>query len=228
LVAFAAPAFASGGALHFAFDEDDLTLAWDAVRAAKVPRGAALRCDGVDPPAWWWAGTGLRKEPQAGLVLRLVRTSLGPIAFVDDGSAVDPEALAQAAFAMAAQPAAGAVERIRAARDAPDGEADFPLGAYVLPARHDEVTAARMRLPPGKVVSWTTIGAGAAPAEFMRLQDAVGAYHVALADCGGARTVGLWTGTAAPRAGEACKPVLRRLFRTQGAWRHGVKFAPAE
>lgn len=225
MTAFAAPALASGGRLHFAFDEDELTLAWDAVRAAKLPAGSALQTDGIQLPAWWWAGTGLRHDAQAGLVLRLVRTSLGPVAFVDDGRAKDPEALAHAALALA--PAAD-VSRIQAAREAPDTEADAPLGAYVLPSRHEQVTAGRMRLPAGKVVSWTTIGAGAAPTEFLRLQEAVGAYHVVLAECGGARTVGLWAGDGAPRAGQACRPVLRRLFRTQGAWRHGIKFAPAD
>jgi hypothetical protein len=225
VTAFAAPSFASGGRLHFAFDEDELTLAWDAVRAAGLPAGAAFRAEGLQLPAWWWAGTGLRQDPQAGLALRVAQTSLGPVAFVDDGSGRDPEALAHAALAMA--PAADAA-RIAAARDGPDTEADSPLGAYVLAARHEQVQAERLRLPAGTVLSWTTIGAGAAPTEFLRLQDAVGPYHVALVEAGGRRTVGLWAGSAAPRAGQRCRPVLRRLFRTQGAWRHGAKFAPLD
>jgi hypothetical protein len=225
MVAFAAPALASAGRLHFAFDEDEVTLAWDAVHAARLPAGSALQVEGLQLPAWWWSGTGLRKDAQAGLVLRLAATSLGPVAFVDDGSRKDPETLAHAALALA--PAAD-VARIQAAREAPDTEADFPLGAYVLASRHEQVTAERMRLPPGKVLSWTGIGAGAAPTEFLRLQDAVGAYHVVLVECGGRRTVGLWAGASAPRTGQACRPVLRRLFRTQGAWRHGIKFAPAD
>lgn len=227
MTAFAAPALASSGSLHFAFDEDELTLAWDAVRAAKVPPGSALAVDGLELPPWWWAGTGLRKDAQAGLVLRLVRTSIAPIVFVDDGRAVDPEGLAHAALALAPSAQVGQLDRVRAAREAPDGEADFPLGAYVLASRHEQVLAERMRLLAGRVVSWTAIGSGAAPTEFMRLQDAVGAYHVALVECAGRRTVGLWSGDSAPTVGQACKPVLRRLFRTQGAWRYGVKFAPA-
>lgn len=225
MTAFAAPALASGGRLHFAFDEDEATLAWDAVRAAKLPAGAALRTEGLQLPAWWWAGTGFRQDAQAALVLRLVPTSLGPIAFVDDGSGKDPEALAHAALALA--PATD-VSRIGAARDGPDTEADAPLGAYVLASRHEQVLVERMRLPAGTVLSWTTIGAGAAPTEFLRLQDAVGAYHVALVEAGGKRTVGLWVDKSAPRVGQACKPVLRRLFRTQGVWRHGIKFAPVD
>jgi hypothetical protein len=181
--------------------------------------------DGLQLPAWWWAGTGFRQDAQAGLVLRLAPTSLGPVAFVDDGSGKDPEALAHAALALA--PAAD-VARIQGARDGPDTEADAPLGAYVLASRHEQVLTERMRLAPGKVLTWTTIGAGAAPTEFLRLQDAVGAYHVVLVEAGGKRTVGLWTGESAPRTGQSCRPVLRRLFRTQGAWRHGVKFAPAD
>lgn len=229
MAAFAAPSFASGGRLHFAFDEDEVTLAWDAAHAAKLRAGSALRAEGVQLPAWWWAGTGFRQDAQAGLVLRLASTSLGPIAFVDDGSGRhDPEALAHAALALASAADAAALERVRAARDGPDTEADAPLGAYVLASRHEQVLAERMRLPAGKVVSWTTIGAGAAPTEFLRLQDAVGAYHVVLVDCAGGKTVGLWTGADAPRSGQACRPVLRRLFRTQGAWRHGVKFAPLD
>jgi hypothetical protein len=223
---FAAPGLATSQ-LHYAFDEDAVTLAWDAVRAANVPHGAALSVDGPDLPAWWWTGTGLRKDVQAGLVLRFVMTSVGPVVVVDDGSRRDPEALAHAALALAPAADSGMLERIRAARESADGEADFPLGAYVLPARHDAVLVERMRLPPGKVLSWTTIGAGAAPSEFIRLQDAVGAYHVVLVDCGGKRTVGIWCGAEAPRTGQAVRPALRRLFRSQGAWRYGVKFSPA-
>lgn len=227
MVGFAAPSLASSGRLHLAFDEDELTLAWDAIRAARLHPGSPLRCEGIDPPAWWWAGTGLRKDAQAGLVLRLAGTSLGPIAWTDDGSGKDPEALAHAALALLPAGDMTAVARAQNARGAPDTEADAPLGAYVLPSRHEQVLVERMRLAPGKVLSWTTIGAGAAPTEFLRLQEAVGSYHVVLVDCEGQRTVGLWTEASAPRTGQPCKPALRRLFRMQGAWRYGVKFAPA-
>jgi uncharacterized OB-fold protein len=75
------------------------------------------------------------------------------------------------------------------------------------------------------VVTWTTVSAGAAPTEFARLQDAVGAYHVVLVEFpDGKRTVGLWTDTSPPTVGAAARTVLRRLFRTQGSWRYGVKF----
>jgi hypothetical protein len=224
MTAFAAPALAAAGRLHFAFDEDETTLAWDAAHAAGLKPGNAIQVEGVDLPAWWWDGTGLRNDPQAGLVLRIAQTALGPVAFVDDGRPVQPEALAQAALALATAIDPARLAQVEAARQGADSEADFPLGAYVHPARHDEVLAQRLRLPAGKVLSWTTIGAGAAPTEFMRLQAAVGAYHVVLVDCAGERTVGIWAGDSPPRIGQDARPVLRRLFRTQGAWRHGVKF----
>lgn len=225
MTAFAAPALAAGGRLHFAFDEDEATLAWDAAHAAGLKPGNAVRVEGMDLPTWWWDGTGLRQDAQAGLVLRLVQTALGPVAFVDDGRPVQPEALAQAALALATATGPERLAQVETARAGADSEADFPLGAYVHAARHDEVLAQRLRLPLGKVLSWTTIGAGAAPTEFMRLQAAVGTYHVVLVDCAGERTVGIWTGEGAPRIGQDARPVLRRLFRTQGAWRYGVKFS---
>ena len=79
----------------------------------------------------------------------------------------------------------------------------------------------------GKVLTWTRIEPGAAPTEFLRLQEAVGAYHVVLVEAkDGTRTVGIWAGDAPPATGQAVRPVLRRLCRQQGEWRHGVKFAP--
>jgi hypothetical protein len=224
------PSHRRGQKLAFSFDEDDLTLAWDAAVRATIPVGAKVAAE-LDLPSWWWAGTGLVKDDGAPLVLRAVPTTLGPsVCLHARGEQPDVEAAAKAAYALAPTRPEAEWQRHRLARDAPDTEADFPLGAYVLPARHEAVTAERMRLrlgPEARVASWTTIGAGAAPTEFQRLQEAVGAYHVALVDLpGGARTVGLWAGAEAPRTGQEARPVLRRLLRTQGAWRHGVKFAP--
>lgn len=224
----AMPRFRRGMKMAFHLDEDDVTLAWDVVRKAALPAATAVTARGIELPAWWWAGTGLVQAPDADLVIEPVPTTKGPSVVVHArGPAPDVEA--EAARIHAAAPTLPEMQwqRVRIARDGPDTEADFPLGAYVAQARHDEVTAQRMRLPSGAVATWTTIGPGAAPTEFIRLQDAVGAYHVAIAAFpDGSRTAGLWAGMDAPAAGAPAAPVLRRLYRTQGAWRYGVKFAP--
>lgn len=228
----AQPRWRRGQKAAFSFDEDDLTLAWDALRLARLPPGAPVGVGSAAPPlpTWFWQGMALIPVEEAAWTLRSVATTVGPAVALHQGpvSDADLEAAARAGHAKAPERAESEWQRHRVAREAPDGEADFPLGAFVLGTRHEQVTAERMRLPPGKVVSWTAIGAGAAPAEFTRLQDAVGAYHVVLVEAAGRRTVGLWAGERPPRTGEAVRPVLRRLFRTQGAWRHGIKFAPAE
>ncbi|MEA3202749.1 MAG: hydroxymethylglutaryl-CoA synthase [Thermoplasmata archaeon] len=223
------PSHKRGQKLAFSFDEDDLTLAWDAVRKANLAAGTKVSAS-LDLPAWWWAGTGLVKDDAAPLVLRAIATTLGPsVCLHATGEEPDVEAAAKAAYALAPTRPEAEWQRHRTARDAPDTEADFPLGAYVLAARHEAVTAERMRLADGVVASWTTIGAGAAPTEFQRLQEAVGAYHVALLDLpDGRRTVALWAGAEAPGTGQEARPVLRRLLRTQGAWRHGVKFTTTQ
>jgi hypothetical protein len=223
----ATPSHRRGQKLWPSFDEDDVTLAWQAVRGLKP--GTAIRTDGLVLPDWCWAGTGLKQDPAAALTLRPVGTTAGGVVALHEGALLEPdvEAGAKARYGKAPTRPEAEWQKHRVARESPDAEADFPLGAYVLGPRHDAVLAQRLRLPNGTVLSWTTIGAGAAPAEFIRLQDAVGAYHVVLVECGGERTVGLWAGEAAPRTGQAVQPVLRRLFRTQGAWRYGVKFASA-
>jgi hypothetical protein len=223
------PSHKRGQKLAFSFDEDDLTLAWDAVRKANLAPGTKVAvAAGLDLPAWWWSGTGLAKDDGAALALRAIPTTLGPsVCLHGKSEEADVEAAAKSAYALAPTRSEAEWQRHRTARDAPDTEADFPLGAYVLPARHEAVTAERMRLPNGNVASWTTIGAGAAPTEFQRLQEAVGAYHVALLDLpDGTRTVALWAGAEPPATGQQTRFVLRRLLRTQGAWRHGVKAAP--
>ncbi len=223
----AMPARRRGQKLAYSFDEDDLTLAWDAVRRAGLAPGTKVRAADLAVPAWFWQGTGLVADDAAPLTLRAVPTTLGPSVALASGEGVpDVEVEARRLHAAARERPEPEWQRHRAARDGPDTEADFPLGAYVLPSRHEAVTAQRMRLGPAKVASWTTIGAGAAPTEFLRLQEAVGAYHVVLVEHAGGATVGLWAGDAAPATGQACVPGLRRLFRTQGAWRHGIKFAP--
>ncbi len=221
----AAPSHKRGQKLWPSFDEDDLTLAWLAVRGLRP--GTAVRAEGLTLPDWFFAGTELKQDAGATLALSSIGTTVGGLVALHEGKLPDVEAAAKALYAKAPSRSEPDWQRHRTAREAPDGEADFPLGAYVLGSRHDVVLAQRLRLPAGKVVSWTTIGAGAAPAEFIRLQDAVGAYHVVLVDCGGERTVGLWASEVPPRTGQAVQPVLRRLFRTQGAWRYGMKFVPA-
>jgi hypothetical protein len=225
IVHVAMPARRRGQKLAFSFDEDDLTLAWEALRKAGLPAGAKVHTADVTVPAWFWQGTGFVPDADAPWTVRAIPTTLGPAVVVHPSGAIpDIEEAARALHAATPERKEPDWQRHRTAREGPDTEADFPLGAFVLAARHEEVTAQRMRLGPGKVASWTAIGAGAAPTEFLRLQEAVGAYHVVLADVGGAATVGLWAGDAPPATGQACVPVLRRLFRTQGAWRHGVKF----
>lgn len=224
----AMPSRRRGQKLAFSFDEDDLTLAWEALRKARLAPGAKLHTADITVPAWFWQGTGLAADADAPWTLRAIPTTFGPaVAVHPTGAIPDLEDEARAIHAATPERKEADWQRHRLAREGPDTEADFPLGAFVLAGRHEEVTAQRMRFGPGVVRSWTTIGAGAAPTEFLRLQDAVGAYHVVLADVGGTATVGLWASDAAPAVGQACTPVLRRLFRTQGAWRHGIKFMPA-
>jgi hypothetical protein len=221
----AMPRHRRGMKLAYHFDEDEVTLAWDTV--AGLPAGTRLRVEGLDLPAWWWAGTKLEKSGDADWVLAPVPTTLGPSVVLYKGALPDVEAEARRLHGQAPALPEAIWQQVRLARDGPDTEADFPLGAYVAATRHDEVTAQRMQWPQSTVKSWTSIGAGAAPTEFQRLQAAVGAYHVVLVEAAGKRTVGIWTEAEAPSVGQRVRPVLRRLFRTQGAWRYGVKFAPA-
>lgn len=224
----ATPRAKRGQKLAYSFDEDELTLAWDAVRKAHLAPGTRIAAAELAVPPWFLAGLGLVADPAAPLVLRPVATTVGPtVALHAAGDVPDVEDAAKAAYALAPARPETQWQAHRIAREGPDTEADYPLGAYVTPARHDAVTAQRMRLPEGTVLSWTTIGPGAAPTEFARLQAAAGAYHAVLVGFpDGRRTVGLWTEEAPPATGDTARPALRRLFRTQGTWRHGVKFAP--
>lgn len=224
----AMPAFRRGQKLAYSFDEDELGLAWDVVRKAGLAAGTAVQTQGLTLPAWFLAGLGLRLVPDAPLVIAAVPTTLGPaVAIHPTGPTPDLESQAKALHAAAPERPEPAWQQHRLAREGPDTEADSPLGAFVMASRHEAVTAQRMQLPVATVRSWTRIGAGAAPTEFLRLQDAVGDYHVVLVEHPGGATVGLWSGNSPPAIGQACRPVLRRLFRTQGAWRHGIKFAPS-
>ncbi len=231
LLAVAMPRAKRGQKLQFSFDEDEVSLAWDAVRKAKLAAGSKVAAHGFEKPlpAWFWTGTGLALDDAAPQHVRFIPTTLGPsVAVHAGGAAPDVEGEAKRLYEAAASRREDAWQNHRLARDAADSEADFPLGAYVAPARHDEVTASRMRLPVGKIITWTQVGAGAAPTEFARWQQAFGAYHtVMVAFPDGSRTVGLWGGDAAPATGQTAQPALRRLYRTQGAWRHGVLFLPA-
>lgn len=230
-LALAMPRSKRGMKLQFSFDEDEVSLAWDAIRKAKLPAGSKVAAHGFEKPipAWFWSGTGLVAADDAPHHLRAIPTTLGPsVALHAVGPVPDVEAAAKALFDAASNRKEDAWQNHRLARDAPDAEGDYPLGAYVVQARHDDVTAARMRLPAGTVTTWTQVGAGAAPTEFARWQQAFGAYHTVMAAFpDGSRTVGLWRGEAAPATGQAVQPALRRLWKTQGAWRHGVVFVPA-
>jgi len=221
------PQFRRGQKMAYSFDEDEVTLAWEAVRAAKLAEGIAIAAPDLLLPAWWWKGTGLVRDDKAKLSIRAIPTTAGPSVCLHEGPVPDVEAQAKAIHGVASTIPEMAWQKIRLAREGPDAEADFPLGAFVVPSRHDEVLAGRLGLSAGKVASWTTVSAGAGPTEFTRLQDAIGAYHVALVESPDkTRTVGIWTDAKAPETGQAARPVVRRLFRTQGAWRYGVKFAP--
>lgn len=224
----AMPQLKRGQKMAYALDEDEITLAWEAVRQAGLAAGTKVAAPEIVLPAWWWGGTGLVRDDAADFAIRSIPTTAGPSVCVHNGRVPEVEEAARKIHAAAPALAEAAWQKVRIARESPDIESDFPLGAYVTGPRHDEVLAARMRMGVSKVVSWTTVTPGAAPTEFARLQDAVGAYHVAMvAFPDGKRTVGIWTDAAAPTTGQTARPVLRRLFRTQGAWRYGVKFAPA-
>lgn len=231
MLALAMPRTKRGMKLQFSFDEDEVSLAWDAVRKANLPAGSRVAAHGFEKPlpAWFWSGAGLVAADDAPHHLRSIPTTLGPsVALHVAGAAPDVEAEARKLFDAAPTHREDVWQKQRTARDAPDTEADSPLGAYVTQSRHDEVTASRMRLPTGTVASWTQVGAGAAPTEFARWQEAFGAYHTVLVTFpDGSRTVGLWRGEAAPTTGQAVQPALRRLWKTQTAWRHGVVFVPA-
>lgn len=228
LLALAMPQYRRGQKMAFHLDEDEVTLAWEAVRLAGLEAGTPIAAPDLFLPAWWWTGTGLVKDDKAPVSIKAVPTTSGPsVAIFQGAAASDVEQEAKAIHAKAPTIKEMDFQKLRVAREGPDTEADFPLGAFVMQARHDEVTAQRLRMGSGKVLTWTTVGAGAAPTEFARLQDAVGGYHVALVEFpDGKRTVGLWTDTNPPAVGAAARPVLRRLFRTQGSWRYGVKFSP--
>ena len=218
-----------GMKLQPSFDEDEWTLAWDALRKANLAPGTAVAAQGFERtlPAWFWSGLNLTHAADAATQVRLVPTTLGSSVAVHAATSTpDVETEAKRIFDAAPARKEDAWQLHRSARDLPDGEGDYPLGAYVTQARHDEVTALRMRLAEGKVVTWTQIGAGAAPTEFARWQQAYGAYYTVLVECGGQRTVGVWGGESSPSIGQAVQPALRRLFRTQGNWRHGVVFVP--
>jgi hypothetical protein len=223
----AMPSHRRGQKLAFSFDEDELTLAWDALRQANLGPGTRVAVSGIALPIWFLDGFRLTAAEGVDTVLSLVPTTVGPAVAVSAGPPGDLEAHASALHAKAPTRPEAEWQKHRLAREGQDAEGDYPLGAFVHATRHEVVTRGRMTLSPGKIISSTTIGPGAAPTEFVRLQDAVGAYHVVLVESANVRTVGLWAGEQAPQLGAPCQPVLRRLFRTQGTWRHGIKFEPA-
>jgi uncharacterized OB-fold protein len=217
--------------LVYAFDEDAVTLAWDAVHAAGLRAGTTLAVQGVALPAWWWQGTQIQPADEAPQHLEVHDTRAGPIAIVANA----PLAAGQLEQAARAWPARELSDeehaRLASAQAAELRESDVPMGAYVTPTRYEEVLIERMRMPHGVVASWTRIAEGAAPSEFQRMQQAMGPYSVVLVDFGGKqqtrgtqRTVGICIGEEVATGAEV-RPVLRRLMRQDGSWRYGVKFA---
>ncbi len=78
--------------------------------------------------------------------------------------------------------------------------------------------------------SFTRIGRGGAPSEFAAEQAMTGAYLVGLVrfDEGPALLARLADATEIDvEIGIELEPVLRRLYRQEGAWRYGLKFRPA-
>lgn len=79
----------------------------------------------------------------------------------------------------------------------------------------------------GALHTWTTIAKGGGPTEFDEWQALDGDYVVAIVDLpGGPRVAGMMTRTdpESLRVGQAVRPVLRRLYAQEGAWRYGTKF----
>lgn len=225
MMSTAMPAVRRGQKMAFSFDEDEWTLLYDAV----VKEGPGpLQLKGFPgPPPSWLTAIACPVQDDAPRTASLLATMAGPLVAVHAGDLPDVEAVAQEHFRRAPTRPEADWQRHRLARDLPDSERDFPLGAFVLPERFEAVTAERLGMGTARVRLHTTMGLGAAPTEFGRLQDAVGPFHVVLVEHEAGRTVGIWTETTAPAPGTLAKPVLRRLFRMQGAWRYGVKFGPA-
>ena len=224
-----APSLQVGGELVWPFDEDEVTAAWETVHAAGLREGDPVLAQGLELPAWWWAGTGLRPDPDAAWRLEAAGTQVGPLVVLHRGPGLpDVDTVAREALETATRLDVEAQARLEEAASETPCAADFPLGAYVAAPRHEAILVDRMRMPAGRIASWTTVGAGAAPSEFRRLQEAQGAYHVVLVRSDDGRgTVGIWAGQEPPAVEAPVRPVLRRLLRQEGAWRYGVKFLPA-
>ncbi len=226
------PTLRHGDRLVWRFDQDLLTAAWDAVATVGLRPGFGLKAAGIELPDWWLEAARIELKDDAPLELALVDTPAGPVVSLHPiGVAVDPADLAKAALEAATELSDDEAARLDAARSDEPREADYPLGAHVPLARHQQVTAERLALPPGKVLAWTRIASG--PSEFGRLLEAHGPYHVVLVNLppeehGGPerRTVGLWAGAGAPAVGAEVRPTLRRLFPQQGTWRYGAAFKP--
>jgi len=239
-----APDLRFQGRLVWPFDEDAVTTAWEMLRALQMPPGSVLGVDGLELPEWWWNASGMQ-HGEGGWQMYGVAGEHGEAVVLSD-EGVSPiagtlvRALAAARRLDVAQHDALA-EALAASAEA----ADFPLGAQVTAARHDDVLVERLRWAATagdlRVVTWTRMAPGTAPAEFMRRQRASGAYSVvmvaaqkhspAAAIAGDDRaepnrTVGIWTGTEEPQIGASVRPVLRRLYIREGAWRYGMAFAP--
>lgn len=216
------------GKLVWPFGEDAVTAALEMVQGAGLSAGDGLAARNLNLPAWWWTATGLVATEDADWSLYAVDGEHGVGVVLTDEETPRVEPTMVRALAAATPLSEDEATALRKALDPTPRDADFPLGAHVIAPRHDAVLLERlawMNGGPWTVRSWTRIGPGAAPSEFQRLQEAVGAYCVVMVERGQTRTVGVWFGEGEPEVGAEVQPVLRRLFLREGAWRYGVGFA---
>jgi len=210
------------GVLVWPYAEDQVTAAWELVTQHRID---TVEVDGLPLPAWWERGSGVTIG-RSKWKISCIRTREGVLVFLADEEIHHVQEAAMRALGQAREITPEEFEKLQRATGG-IRDSDFPLGAHVTSARHDEVLLQRLKIQPGNVVTWTRIGEGAAPSEFFRLQEAEGAYTVVMVAHPEGRTVGIWAGKELPQAGDPATPILRRLYPREGAWRYGVVFSPS-
>lgn len=222
-----APDLRMDGRLVWRFGEDAVTASLELVQGVDIPAGTPLAARGVALPAWWWRATGLVASDAAKWHVVALDGEHGEAVVLTDEDLATVTTTLVRALANAHRLDQEAFKALQRARDPAPRASDFPLGAHVTDSRHEEVLLLRLAMPEGRVRTWTRVAPGAGPAEFERLQEAQGAYHVALVEHDdGRRTVGLWTGRDPPVEGTLVRPIVQRLHLRDGVWRYGVALAP--